>query len=1088
MDAMTRPDAAVAASDRILFVTNEVESPTLLLSFVEPLKGVAGVETAVITESDLKSGQQDPAAWRSLPETLGTLSSRLEEFAPTLILLCRYSGPCAPEILEWARAARVPTIYHIDDNLLQVPNDIGEAKARRHNEPRRLQTVRYLLDNTTLAYCSNETLRGRLFGDPSSERIVSGEINCASDILAPPTTDEPPVIGYMGLGSHDLDFTFALAGLVRILEARPDVRFEIFGSIKVPDALERFRDRITLIPPIRDYARFLEKLASLRWTIGICPLARTIFNAQKSNNKWVEYSACGFAVVATRGLIYDDCCADGCGILVDTDDEWFTAFDRLLSDKTFHRGQIERAQSRIRAVYSRARLRRQVLAIFARAHALADRPHVAKLSLDTFDGERVWGWAWRSSETSQPSKRQAVELRCGETLLGPIARRHDRPDADAYLGAPAWPKGFSAPVGAVVALCRLMGENRAFLPTVRFCEELAPGEAQEPLWRSLAAFRTLRAAEATCDWRVDDVWWANSHLLKARIALLAPRDGHEQTRLLRAFQPLRNASGRPALAVVDETPIDARKGVCAFGLRNPFMPVLFVGYDDAGDITLADLIPFPSLLRGGMHAAEAAALQEDGGLDALRRLNDACLAEAVDWGEAKTSPAIGEICVDLSSATGAEPIFEPQLREWISVLFGVAVVGANAERRIAADLGDRAFVDYAESVLARHPPAFARGGRLRLALPCCGIPTVSALVSRRLPASAAPTPASCLMVDAALPQRRFAVSLPADLPKAIQAATNRQSQFPTLYGLSETGEATTAPAQPAAILIRDLSPNAKEKLLYPVPPDAPRVLPHAEGDEPKKFSIFICPRDAIDMRLLFDSLARQKTAAKLEVALIGPPGRKTDADALTELFPGSAHIHETSSLSKALALNEAAAAASGDVLVFIDPRAILHDRRTLAAIGRLARLEDAATVGCMRIKPRNAADGAPAFSSAGYFPGRFDFALAPHLALDKIDCGALLADSLYPVAANSAHFYALSAAAWRQVGGMSPSAPARAMHIDLALRLAGVGRVNLCTTRLSVFSDASEAPKPLHTMAATAHADIWRLLPALQKSTIIRPF
>ncbi|MGJ0507216.1 MAG: hypothetical protein ACR652_08785 [Methylocystis sp.] len=191
MDARAH-SATPALTERVVFVTNDAEAPSLFLNFIQPLKSVSGLETAFVTENDLKADAQELGEWRVSPAAVERLTSRLADFDPTLIVFCRYSGPCAPEIVEWARAAGKATIYHIDDDLLQVPKDIGEEKARYHNQPRRLHTVRYLLDNATLAYCSTETLRQGLFGDAVSPRILAGDICSAADCLAPPTTDEAP--------------------------------------------------------------------------------------------------------------------------------------------------------------------------------------------------------------------------------------------------------------------------------------------------------------------------------------------------------------------------------------------------------------------------------------------------------------------------------------------------------------------------------------------------------------------------------------------------------------------------------------------------------------------------------------------------------------------------------------------------------------------------------------------------------------------------------------------------------------------------------------------------------------------------------
>lgn len=942
--------------------------------------------------------------------------------------------------------------------------------------------MRYLLDHATLTYCANDRLQRNLFGEVSSQRVVSGDIYCACDILGPPTTDEPPVIGYMGLGSHDLDFVSATPALIRILDAHPALRLEIFGSIKIPAELAPFGDRISAVEPVRDYGRFLEKLASLKWTIGICPLAKTDFNAAKSNTKWVEYSACGFAVVATRGMIYDACCAEGRGLLVDGDGEWFEAFDRLLRDKALHRSQVLRAQQHLRDHYRRDRLRRQIASTIGRAHALVDRTDVTKLSLDEFDGDRIWGWAWRSTETSaHPQQRLPVELWCGDVLIGPILRRQNRPDVDAYLGAPNWPKGFSAPVGALNALCRLMGDvNGAFHSRIRFGEETISISLQDPRWRN--EFQTLGSVNSA-ELRIADLWWGNSHLLKLRASREPGDDRQTETTLLRLFQPVRHADGGVALAVVDESPVDGRQGVYALGVRNPFMPILLVGYDEARNIAFVDLLPFPSLLRGGLHAAEAAAVDDTGGgLDSLRRLSDAYLNETIGPGADSAPPAIDEISVDLLTATGAEAIFEPQLKEWLALVFGVTLTTVNARRRIEADLGDPAFVEYAEKLLGQNAPVRGRNGRLRLTLPCCGVPTIDALASRRLSAPATPGAAPCLIVDKSFPHRRFFIALPSALPEEIQTAlTAGQNALPALSSLTNE-DGGVDQARPAAIIMRDLGVRGKESILFPVARDEDIALPQKTGAT-GAISVFIrLDEEGGDIRHLLDSLARQRAVDTVDIFLLA--GRNPRAGAsrkiLEESFPACAKA--------AADLNQAAACASGETFVFVNSRVILHDERTLETIVALSRLQGAGTVGCMLIKPRNATDGAPVFVSAGYFPARLDFSIAPHLALEQFDCSALLVDTIYPVAANSPYLYALSAEAWRNAGGMNQHLSEEAMQIDLALRLAGEGRINICTTLVSAFSEVSDRVKYLHPMATASHLDLWRLLPALKSSAIIRTF
>lgn len=1084
--------------ERVLWVANGTNVPSLLLSFIEPLKHFPFV-TAYLSEEDLKSDKDIKSGlkkWPDTPEVVERLRRRLSDFAPTLIVMCRYSGPYASNIIEWSREARVPTIYHIDDDLLNVPTEIGEAKARSHNAPRRTAAVRYLLDETTIAYCSTQPLARQLFGPEPLTRVFVGDIYCASEILAPPTTDEPPVIGYMGFGSHDYDFKFALPAVVRILDARPEVTFEIFGNIAVPEELKRFGDRIRTVEPIRDYGVFKQKLASLRWRIGICPLANLPFNEVKANTKWVEYSACGYAVVASRESIYRDCCSDGCGMLADTDDEWYAAFEKLIDDKAFHRAQVERAQQRVSERYSPDRLRGQILRVFEQAKMMtSDAPVVTSVTVDEIRGNELWGWAWTSTEKVADKERPTLELFVGDVSLARFNRRIHRPDVDIHLGTPAWPKGFLLPAGCLNALDRLMGGRAAFHPSLKFAGQNHP-IFDRPHLMPMASFRTLLAADAVQGWRVADVWWANSSLLKVRASCHSVEHEANQLKLVRVFQPTRRADGALALELVDEFDVQAQEGVYPIGVRNPLMPILFIGYDDECGLNFTDLVPFPSLLRGGLHEAEAAAIGAEGGsLADIRRLSDAYLAE-VEAGRVVNGPstAIGAIEIDIISATGAEPIFDPAVREWLADVFDVSLGARNIDLRIRSDLGDSTFADHISAVLSNRQPQSPRSGASRLALPRFALPTVGALTSQ-LPSEQAYPP--FIVVDEAVAHHRYHVAFPPDAPFDI--FNPDVVEFPNVSSLGYVSATTAHNARPAAILFRDLTsrandPRAKDLLLYPIPMDgAPNPLT-SRLPSPSKITAIVRIRRNADIRLLLDCISAQATSAPLSVILLTANCHPAEIENFRvigdDILPSRLRIltPETSLAFEETLGIVVGEMAADEVMVFVDPAIIPHDPRTFEALGRLALLEDVGTVGCMLLRGTSPTDSTPTFMSAGYFPKRVDFTLAPHIALEELDCSVILSTTVYPVAGNSPQFFAMSATAWRQAGGLKSRIPNEFAELDMAARLANYGRISVCTSLFSVFSDGVGAPSNGRELHCVSYQDIWRLMPAIKSSTIIRSF
>ena len=149
--------------------------------------------------------------------------------------------------------------------------------------------------------------------------------------------------------------------------------FELFGSIPVPDELVRFGDRVPSDRPVANYEDFLRQLGDRAWDIGICPLTPTDFNLRKSNNKWIEYSALGIAVVASGGMIYDECCADGCGVLAFDLEGWRSGLQSLIDDDRRRLDMVARAQQRLENDFGIAAHREQILTVVEQARDRAAR-------------------------------------------------------------------------------------------------------------------------------------------------------------------------------------------------------------------------------------------------------------------------------------------------------------------------------------------------------------------------------------------------------------------------------------------------------------------------------------------------------------------------------------------------------------------------------------------------------------------------------------------------------------------------------------------------------------------------------------------
>ncbi|ODN68561.1 glycosyltransferase family protein [Methylobrevis pamukkalensis] len=340
---------------RLLFVANGMV-PTLQFSFVHPL---APLEQAGLVDLRFLF---EPTIDERIAE--GSLGPLMGEIAPDLVVFCRYSGAGTEEIMAAVRKRGGKVITHLDDDLLDVPKSIGAVKHAFHNDPARLATVRRLMADSDAVYFSNAVLAARMTAkQPVRRAVVSGIIN-ALPCLRLPARGPTRRIGYMGF-DHAADFALVAGALARLLDRRPEVGFDVFGPIPIPPSLARFADRIRVFGPVGGYDAFVRRLASLEWDVGICPLVRDDFNLVKSDIKWLEYTACGMATVASADTVYDTVCADGCGLLARTEAEWFDGLDGLVADPDARYRMALRAQRRLIDAYSPGHLRAQVLALLA---------------------------------------------------------------------------------------------------------------------------------------------------------------------------------------------------------------------------------------------------------------------------------------------------------------------------------------------------------------------------------------------------------------------------------------------------------------------------------------------------------------------------------------------------------------------------------------------------------------------------------------------------------------------------------------------------------------------------------------------------
>ncbi len=373
--------SAPVERQRILFVAN-AHLPTVQVCLERPLSLLVrsgSLVTDLLTEERLRERE---TAIGTPSGVIDWIERTLDRFAPEAIIFSRYSGPYGSAIVAWARRNHVSVIYQLDDDLLSVPISLGERKHAYHNAPERLASVRALLTGSTLVYASTERLRERLLNHFPDLPVVAGPINCSGRVIRTPVKGRARILGYMASADHLPNLQMILPAIVTLLDRHPQITFELFGSIPIPSDLERFGERVRKVPPVSSYETFLQRFGERGWDIGICPLEPTEFNLTKSNNKWIEYTSLGIAVVATAKMIYDDCCADGCGILAEGTDSWLAALEMLVTDDDARIAMVAQAQDKLETVYSISQHRAQILDVIELARGRVGECGVADAAIE----------------------------------------------------------------------------------------------------------------------------------------------------------------------------------------------------------------------------------------------------------------------------------------------------------------------------------------------------------------------------------------------------------------------------------------------------------------------------------------------------------------------------------------------------------------------------------------------------------------------------------------------------------------------------------------------------------------------------------
>lgn len=722
------------------------------------------------------------------------------------------------------------------------------------------------------------------------------------------------------------------------------------------------------------------------------------------------------------------------------------------------------------------------------------------------------GWFSLAKEADAAEAIPVLEVWFGSVIIGLRERTIPRPDADAVAtGRGDTPKGFAVSLGALYALadmCKLSGEAGVVL-ALDHKRVAAAATDLEPRLVDPSSVRTLRSSIPGGVLPLADLWFADSHDLRLRFSATGPALS------LRFFQPVLDDTSSIRLDFIHEATRDAEsEQIVDVPLVNPLLPLLIVAVDSLDGIVIADLLPFPSLCRGGMHAAELAAIGPTGDcLADLRQVGDSLLAEWIGRRETDRLPCIGEIGIDAESATGAEPIFSLAALRWMRGFAGVSVHLNGEDRRLSRDAGDSGAVDHLKERIARIPVGqrpCQSGARLDLSPKA--LPTLSSIVSRRLwtadqpprggntkgaaiDSRERPSCAGAMIVcEPKLGAPRWFVRPAPDLEGLDRLQpTGHMSVFPRLRTRAGASLLSSAKGMPLAITIREPMPSAPMVLLYPKAPDSDEPILVSSANQAPGISVLVTLRNRVDeFETFVNAVAAQDYAGPVEVIVVDAGshrflGHRISA-ALAATF-GGRHllIWSEAPYNHSAQINLAATKAKHPLLLVANSGLILHDRRTMSVLAELAQWPTAGSASCLLLNRAGAAGRDVAARSAGYLPGRIDFIGSPNAEVVEFDVNALLGPQTYAVVANTLDLAMIRRETWESVGGLDEHRfPSSRGDIDLGVRLIETGFANIVCTGVSASCDVRSAHAPVVDVHANLLEDPRRLFDAFERSIVVR--
>jgi glycosyltransferase involved in cell wall biosynthesis len=234
-------------------------------------------------------------------------------------------------LFKLAQEHKIPLVYELDDLLWDLPTDHPDRAAFHYTDallPMLATIIR--ADLVTVASPELAKILGEIH---PNVRLLPNYLDDQLWELKPPpqAADSPVILGYMGGDSHLPDLMMIAPILAEVLERHAgQVKLTVWG-MKPPAPLYGRAD-VNWVPlKPGNYLEFADFFNRQLIHLALAPLQITRFNQCKSAVKFLEYTAAGAPVLASRVSPYAPLIQpDMTGWLAGTAHEWRDTLERLI--------------------------------------------------------------------------------------------------------------------------------------------------------------------------------------------------------------------------------------------------------------------------------------------------------------------------------------------------------------------------------------------------------------------------------------------------------------------------------------------------------------------------------------------------------------------------------------------------------------------------------------------------------------------------------------------------------------------------------------------------------------------------------------